>query len=147
MVKEISVQTQFYETFYNQNNSTKIVFIKNSFIVVKLVDKNFSCILSSTCGISHRGVATLGSSRHVPTHNFHKILRKICIKLNVFIFLVFNVFSKIRNKIVIHLDLFPYSAIINAIQTAVTVIDQFIALKNRKMNFIWSKPKLNCVQL
>ena len=27
-----------------------------------------------------RGVATLGSSRHVPTHNFHKILRKICIK-------------------------------------------------------------------
>ena len=26
-----------------------------------------------------RGVATLGSSRHVPTHNFHKILRKICI--------------------------------------------------------------------
>ena len=52
-----------------------------------------------------RGVATLGSSRHVPTHNFHKILRKICIKWNVYIFLVFNVFSKIGNKIVIQLDL------------------------------------------
>ena len=25
----------------------------------------------------YRGVATLGSSRHVPTHNFHTILRKI----------------------------------------------------------------------
>ena len=28
----------------------------------------------------HRGVATLGSTRHVPSHNFNKILRKICIK-------------------------------------------------------------------
>ena len=43
-------------------------------------------------------------------------------------------FSKIGNKIVIQLYLSSYTAIINAIQTA--VIDQFIALKNRKMNFI-----------
>ena len=57
-----------------------------------------------------------------------------------YIFLVFNVFSKIGNKIiVIQLDLSSYIAIIIAIQTA--VIDQFIALKNRKMNFILSKPK------
>ena len=49
-------------------------------------------------------------------------------------------FSKIGNKIiVIQLDLSSYIAIIIAIQTA--VIDQFIALKNRKMNFILSKPK------
>ena len=46
-----------------------------------------------------------------------------------YIFLVFNVFSKIGNKIiVIQLDLSSYIAIIIAIQTA--VIDQFIALKN-----------------
>ena len=72
----------------------------------------------------------------MPTHNFHKILRKICIKLNDYIFLVFNVFfsSKIGNKIVIQLDLSSYTEIINGIQTA--VIDRFIALKNRKMNFI-----------
>ena len=43
-----------------------------------------------------RGVATLGSSRHVPTHNFHKILSKICIKLNVYFYRVFNVFFKDR---------------------------------------------------
>ena len=86
-----------------------------------------------------RGVATLGSSRHVPSHHFHKILRKICIKWNVYIFLLFNDISKIENKIiVIRFDLPSYTAIINAIQTA--VIDQFIALKNRKLNFIWSKP-------
>ena len=30
--------------------------------------------------LTARGVATLGSSRHVPTHNFHKIVRKTCIK-------------------------------------------------------------------
>ena len=48
--------------------------------------------------VVYRGVATLGSSRHVPTHNFHKILRKICIKWNVNIFLVFNVFSKLEIK-------------------------------------------------
>ena len=87
----------------------------------------------------YRGVATLGSSRHVPTHNFQQILRKICIKWNVYIFLVFNDLSKIGNKIIIQLDLSSYTAIINAIQTA--IIDQFIALKNRKMNFIWSNPK------
>ena len=86
-----------------------------------------------------RGVATLGSSRHVPTHNFHKILRKICIKWNAYIFFLFKDFSKIGYKIVIQLDLSSFTAIINATQTA--VIDQFIALKNRKMNFIWSKPK------
>ena len=39
----------------------------------------------------------------------------------------------------IQLDLSSYTAIINAIQTA--VIDQFIALKTSKMNFIWSKTK------
>ena len=38
-------------------------------------------------------------------------------------------FSKIGNKIVIQLDLSSYTAIINAIQTA--IIDQFIALKNK----------------
>ena len=42
--------------------------------------------------------------------------------------------KKIGNKIVFQLDLSFYTAIINATQTA--VIDQFIALKNRKMNFI-----------
>ena len=42
-----------------------------------------------------RGIATLGSSRHVPTHNFHKILRTICIKWNAYIFLVFNSYSVI----------------------------------------------------
>ena len=57
----------------------------------------------------------------------------------IYIFLVLNVFSKIENKIVIQLNLSSYTSIINATQTA--VIDQFIALKNRKMNFIWSKPK------
>ena len=48
--------------------------------------------------VIHKGVATctLGSSRHVPTHNFHKILRKICIKWNVYIFLLFNVSFKNR---------------------------------------------------
>ena len=40
--------------------------------------------------VTTRGVATLGSNRHVPTHNFHKSLRKICKKLNVYIFLVSN---------------------------------------------------------
>ena len=38
-------------------------------------------------------------------------------------------FQKSEIKIVIQLDLSSYTAIINAIQTA--VIDQFIALKNR----------------
>ena len=52
-------------------------------------------------GRAFRGVATLGSSRHKPTHNFHKILSKICIKLNVYFYRVFNVFSKIGNEIVI----------------------------------------------
>ena len=78
-----------------------------------------------------RGVATLGSSRHVPTYNFPKILRKICIKWNAYIFFLFKDFSKIGYKIVIQLDLSSFTAIINATQTA--VIDQFIALKNRKM--------------
>ena len=51
------------------------------------------------------------------------------------LFLLFKFFfQKIGNKIVIQLELFSYTAIINAIQTA--VIDQFIALKKRKMNFI-----------
>ena len=45
----------------------------------------------------------------------------------------FNVFSKIRNKIVIQLDLSSYTPIINAAQTA--VIDQFIALKKQKNEF------------
>ena len=88
-----------------------------------------------------RGVATLGSSRHVPTHNFHKILRKICIKRNVYIFLVFNVFSgknQKENSYSVRIIFLNYNAIINAIQTA--VIGQFIALKNRKMNLIWSIP-------
>ena len=81
-----------------------------------------------------RGVATLGSSRHVPTHNFHKILRKICVN-EMFIFSYFlSCIQKIGNKIVIQLYLSSYTAIINAIQMA--VIDQFIALKNRKMIFI-----------
>ena len=60
--------------------------------------------------------------------------------MNVYIFQVFKgFFSKIGNKIVIQLDLSSYTAIINTTQTA--VIDQFIALKHRKINFIWSKPK------
>ena len=91
----------------------------------------FTDIEYSECSNSatpYRGVATLGSSRHVPTLNFHKILRKICIKGNVFIFLVFNVFSKIGNKIVIQLDLSSHTAFIKATKT--TVIDQFIAQKN-----------------
>ena len=41
-----------------------------------------------------RGVATLGSSRHVPTHNFHNFYVKYA-----YIFLVFHIFSKIGNKI------------------------------------------------
>ena len=51
----------------------------------------------------------------------------------MFIFSYFLTFfpAKIGKKIVIQLDLFSYNAIINAIQTA--VIDQFIALKNRKI--------------
>ena len=49
-------------------------------------------------------------------------------------FLLFTIFSKIGNKIVFQLDLSSYTGISNAIQMA--VIDQFIALKNRKMNFI-----------
>ena len=53
--------------------------------------------------------------------------------------LFLNIFSKIGNKIVIQLDVSSYTAIMYAIQTAVS--DQFIALKNRKMNFIWSNPK------
>ena len=53
----------------------------------------------------------------------------------MFIFSKFlTFFSKIGNKIVIQVDLSSYTAIINATQT--TVIGQFIALKNRKMNFI-----------
>ena len=62
-------------------------------------------------------------------------------KNEIFIFSSFlTFFSKIGNKIiVIQLDLSSYIAIIIAIQTA--VFDQFIALKNRKMNFILSKPK------
>ena len=53
----------------------------------------------------------------------------------MFIFFYFlSFFSKIENNIVIQLDLSSCTAFINAIQT--TVIDQFIALKNRKMNFI-----------
>ena len=48
-------------------------------------------------------------------------------------------FKNHKYKIVFQLDLSFYTAIINATQT--TVIDQFIALKNRKMNFIRSKPK------
>ena len=98
----------------------------------KVVTRAFIDEVIKNSNTMTRGVATLGSSRHVPTHNFHKILRKICIKWNVYIFLVFNVFSKIRNKIVLQFNLSSYTAIINAIQTA--VIDQFIALKNRKMN-------------
>ena len=54
----------------------------------------------------------------------------ICLYKNFLLFLRFQ----IENKIVIQLDLSSYAAIIYAIQTA--VIDQFIALKNRKMNFI-----------
>ena len=61
----------------------------------------------------YRGVATLGSSRHVPTHNFHKILRKICIKWNVYIFLgLTGFFSKIGNEIVTQLDFSSYTEII-----------------------------------
>ena len=41
--------------------------------------------------------------------------------------------AKIGKKIVIPLDLFSYNPNINAIQTA--VIDQFIALKNKKNEF------------
>ena len=52
----------------------------------------------------------------------------------MFIFSYFlTFFAKIENKIVFQLD-FSYIAIVNAIQTA--VINQFIALKNRKMDFI-----------
>ena len=49
-------------------------------------------------------------------------------------------FSNFGNKIVILLDLSSYTAIINAIQTA--VINQFIALKNRKMNFNANQNKI-----
>ena len=45
-------------------------------------------------------------------------------------FLLFNIFSKIGNKIVFQLDLSSYTAIINAFQTA--VIDQF-QLKQTKI--------------
>ena len=63
-----------------------------------------------------RGVVTLGSSRHnLPTHNFHKILRKIW-NVDIFLFNVF--FSNIGNKIVIKLSLFSYIAIINATQSS-----------------------------
>ena len=59
------------------------------------------------------------------------------------IFLCFYQFClKIGNKIVIQLDLSSYTAIINAIQTA--VIDQFIALKNRKMNNNQNKIVFSC---
>ena len=74
-----------------------------------------------------RGIATLGSSRHVPTHNFHKILRKICIKWNVYIFLFF---FKNRKWNSYSVRLSSYTAIINAIHTE--LFDQFIALKNKK---------------
>ena len=53
----------------------------------------------------------------------------------MFIFSYFLTFLKKNgNKIVIQLDLSSHTAIIRAIQTA--VIDQFMALKNRKMNLI-----------
>ena len=44
-------------------------------------------------------------------------------------------FSKIGNKIVIQLDFSSFTAIINVTQTA--VIDQFIALKNRKLHITY----------
>ena len=57
--------------------------------------------------------------------------------------MIFNVFSKIGNKIVIQLDLSSYTAkFINATQTA--IIDQLIALKN---NEFYLKQTKNCVQL
>ena len=48
-------------------------------------------------------------------------------------------FSKIGNKIVIQVDLSSYTAIINAIQTA--VIDHFIPLKYRKNEFYLKQTK------
>ena len=52
----------------------------------------------------------------------------------IFFYFVTFFFLKIGNKITIQLDLSFYTAIIIAIRTA--VIDQFIALENRKINFI-----------
>ena len=70
----------------------------NTISVLSFYRWNLSCYVLEEKSFSHwtlhRGVATLGLSRHVPTHNFHKILRKIYIKWNVYIFLVFNVFFK-----------------------------------------------------
>ena len=59
----------------------------------------------------------------------------------IYIFSKFLTFlKKIGNKIVFQLDLSFYTAIINATQTA--VIDQFIALKNRKNEFYLRQTKL-----
>ena len=66
------------KTTYGAHDATEDI----ESLVMLLMQTKFSGsdLLSFSFPSLARGVATLGSSRHVPTHNFHKILRKICIK-------------------------------------------------------------------
>ena len=72
--------------------NTSIVWLHIRVLSIYVASPATLPVNSATLFYVTRGVATLGSSRHVPTHNFHKILRKICIKWNVYIIVLINVF-------------------------------------------------------